>query len=709
MKKSNSFLLIIITVTLVLLPADLEAQRSQSADVLLGNALHQEEVEGDYEAAIETYKKLLAKYPDNRSLAAQAQLRIGMCYEKLGLNEAQKAYKDVVSKYPEQIEIVQIAREKLSRLQLAFAPSKLDVQEFSQRLVWAGNDVDGSGKISPDGKYLSFVDWGTGNLAVREMATGKKRNISKNGSWKADGIQFAMSSVWTKDGKKLAYNWDNDGNSKVELYVIGVDGTNPRLILQMDFKNKWITPVDWTLEGREVLVFLTEGRSCQLALISEEDGLVRILKSFEAVDPVPANAEFSPDGRFIVFDFPQKKTARAKNISIISADGKMEVPLVSHSADDRLMGWSPDGNWILFNSDRTGTWDAWIIPVSDGNPLDEPTLVRRGIGMVTSLGFSEDGDFYYNIRGGMYDIFTVTIDPESGRILAAPKKEPLSYEGFNTYPNWSPDGEHLLYISLRGPENRDRALCIFTEDTGHVREIDLKEEFVHFAVPHWNPDNRSILVGAEHVNGREGLYTVDLQSGKVTPLILAKKGDSLGTIWSPAYTPDRNFLYYIHEKETEGVYRIIRRDIWTGEEKVLLKTPPNDNNMLSLSPDGKHLALILREKKNMRMLNVMPVEGGEPKELHRFILDARNIVRLDWSPDGRFIYFGKMLSEGWELWRVSAEGGQAENLGLKMPSFINLNFHPDGQRLTFASRVADDVNPEIWVMENFLPKTKPKR
>lgn len=86
---------------------------------------------------------------------------------------------------------------------------------------------------------------------------------------------------------------------------------------------------------------------------------------------------------------------------------------------------------------------------------------------------------------------------------------------------------------------------------------------------------------------------------------------------------------------------------------------------MALSPDGKQLALVLREEKDMRMLKVMPSQGGDPVELHRFELKGREIVNLDWSPDGRYIYFSKPTPEGWELWRVPADGGKAENLKIE--------------------------------------------
>ncbi|MEK7407424.1 MAG: hypothetical protein AAB225_20295 [Acidobacteriota bacterium] len=66
-------------------------QKDSKAEALLGAAIHQEEAEGNLEAAIATYKKVLAQYGSNRPLAARAQYRLGLCYEKLGDAEARKA------------------------------------------------------------------------------------------------------------------------------------------------------------------------------------------------------------------------------------------------------------------------------------------------------------------------------------------------------------------------------------------------------------------------------------------------------------------------------------------------------------------------------------------------------------------------------------------------------------------------------------------
>src|SRR4030065_2398112 len=96
MKKSIFLIAVALGLLIALSPADHAAQKSQSAEVLLGAALHQEEVEGNFEAAIETYKKILADYPDTRPIAAKALLQMGRCYEKLGKSGARMAYERLV-------------------------------------------------------------------------------------------------------------------------------------------------------------------------------------------------------------------------------------------------------------------------------------------------------------------------------------------------------------------------------------------------------------------------------------------------------------------------------------------------------------------------------------------------------------------------------------------------------------------------------------
>jgi tetratricopeptide (TPR) repeat protein len=80
---------LIITVSLIAILGTVlsiagSAWQADDAGVLLRAAIEKEEVDGDLQGAIELYKQIIARYRENRAVAAEAQLRIGMCYEKLG-------------------------------------------------------------------------------------------------------------------------------------------------------------------------------------------------------------------------------------------------------------------------------------------------------------------------------------------------------------------------------------------------------------------------------------------------------------------------------------------------------------------------------------------------------------------------------------------------------------------------------------------------
>jgi tetratricopeptide (TPR) repeat protein len=155
----------------------------QSAEELYQAALLKKEAEGDLSGAIKLFQDIIAKFPAKRDVAAKAQLQIGVCYEKMGTKEAEKAFQKVIENYPEQSDAVREAKEKLSLLLRAQALVKTGDSEFKLRQVWAGPLVDIMGAVSPDGRYLSFVDWISGDLAIRDLNSGTNRRLTNKGSW----------------------------------------------------------------------------------------------------------------------------------------------------------------------------------------------------------------------------------------------------------------------------------------------------------------------------------------------------------------------------------------------------------------------------------------------------------------------------------------------------------------------------------------------
>ena len=697
MKRKTS----IRTVILLTLILGSHLAFSQTAEELLPKAIQLEEVKGELEQAIEVYQSIVDTYPDNRPVAAMAYLHMGRCYEKLGLKEAQGAYQKVINSYPEQTEAVRVANEKLSLLLRAESVIRKEDKAFNLRKVWTGPDVNTDGEISPDGKYLSFTEYKTsGDLAIREMVTGTNQRLTSEADW--SDFEIAHSSRWSPDGKILAYAWSiGSGN---ELRVSGIDGSESRIL----YTNKELNcnPQDWTPDGKNILAtFVRNGKDCQIGLISVTDGSVRILKTFD--QPHNPHASVSPNGHDIIYDFPPKEGSSERDIFLISIDGKLDIPLVNHSADDRLLDWTPDGKNILFISNRTGTYDMWCIRIADGNPPGDPELIKKDIGQIYPMGFTQQGSFCYGSSTNMMDVFAAMLDLEKGTILSPPEEITQRFIGSNITPDWSPDGEYLAYISIRNTEQSGPntfVLCIRSEQTSQVREIYPQIEGSW--ILRWSPDGQSIFIAVAPKKGSQGLYRIDLQNGDMTPVAQSEPGSIIKDF---AFSLNGKSVYYVYYQWKEKIVSILRHDLATGEEKeVYRRDVPPDIGGLLVSPDGQYLSFGTFESENNHVIKIIPIAGGEPRDLFTMKSDyPGQSGEYVWIPNGKEILIVKEISSmnknAYEIWRVPVQGGESEKIGLIKKRMLLPRFHPDGKRIVFFTFKSIE---EIWVMENFLPVTE---
>jgi Tol biopolymer transport system component len=681
---------------LFLLPGLQKSFSQQTAGQLYEQGLYLEEGKGELKEAIEKYQAVLKQFSGERRVCAKAQLHIGFCYETLGKDEARKVYERLVRDYADQPEEVKLARDRLAALR---KPAGRE-SGIVTRQVWTGPDMDFEGSPSPDGRYLSFVDWSTGDLAIRNLETGENRRLTDKGPWEKSD-EFADFSRWSPDGKQIAYDW-YDGKCCVDLHVISLEDGNPRVLVNYE-DSSWMQTYDWSPDGKQILTFLEKsGGTRQIVLVSAADGSSRIVKTFQQRGRFPQTMRFSREGHYIAYDQPQEDSPSAHDIFLISADGSQEIPLVKHPADDRLLGWPPDGKGMLFASDRTGSPDMWFLPVSNGKPAGPPELVKAGVEEIVPVGFTESGSFYYAQGQLMLDVYVARMDPKSGKILAPPEKAIKRFEGANSWPAYSPDGKFLAYVTTRSRSFQaaisPSILSIRSLETGKDREFTT--EFRRLAGPDWSPDNRFVYVAGWDNQGM-GIYRFDRENGESTAMVRAEPPASLH--WHKI-TPDGGTFIYERRDSPKDSDRILSRDLVTGEEKQLYA---GDRATFSISPDGRWLALINQEKK--KVVQVMPVGGGEPRVLLRFEDKRSNFVPIEWTADGKFILFPRLDSTDETnrqnaLWRIPAEGGGPQQLDLVMAGFEDLSAHPDGQHLVFDSPGFTRKRAAIWVMENFLRK-----
>jgi len=671
---------------------------SQTAEELLPKAIQLEEVKGELEQAIEVYQSIVKEYPDNRPIAAKAYFHMGICYEKLGKHDAQKAYNMVLSNYADQEEMVKEASARLAALEKPEGPAVK--KSLAVRQVWSGPGVDAFGSPSPDGRYLTFTDWETGDLAIRELSTGKTRRLTNKGSFLPPRA-FALNSRISPDNKLVAYSWLNKYGT-YDLRLIGIDGSADRALYSKDSIEAY--PQEWSTDGKHIATFLYSNKDedHQIVWTSVEEGSVRVLKTKLEGHATSSGVSHSPDDRYIVYSHPVEEDPDNYDIYLIATDGSGEIPLVEHPANDRLLGWVPGGKEILFRRDYLGSWDVWSIPVANGKAQGSPKRILSDVGSIVPLGFSQDGSFYFSNMTRRFTTEVAPFDLKTGKV-----EEQLSkpFLGSNYETVWSPDGEYLAFINEQvgtgGQGFYHRPLHIFHLKTGEEREIAADFEV---RAPRWSPDGSSVLITGYDKNKSDqkdyngGVYKIDVQDGHVSELVqFPPVQDFLMDVWwnnsVSDWSKDGKAIFYLNRG------RIFMRDLESGTEKQLYQ---NNNlaRLLILSPDGERLVcVILNVEEATSSLLIMPVSGGEPRELCKLQGSRGPGSDVTWAPDGEYILFTEKLRKGSVVWRISPDGGEPEKLWQSDKNYVNLNIHPDGQQIVFSTF---EQNIEIWVMENFL-------
>ncbi|MGI8785129.1 MAG: hypothetical protein ACR2L2_15945 [Acidobacteriota bacterium] len=593
-----------------------------------------------------------------------------------------------------------------------------EVQRTVIRQVWAGDNVEGT--VSSDGLLLSWIDDDTDNVNVVNLKTGQSHRLTDE----AAGPGGALYSIISPDGKQVAYSWINKDHS-CDLRIIGADGSRQRVLYQNEEVSQ-IRPREWSPRRQQVLAtFWMKGGTYKVVLISLLDGSTRVLKTFGWRRLYGENKmSFSPDGRYIAYDSRQEESSLHRNIFVLPADGGREVPLITTPANNRLLGWTPDGKWVLFASDRTGTWDLWLVGVGDGKPKGLAKLIKRDIGpSKNAIGFTREGSYYYTVYGGVNDVYLATLDPVRGKIYES--KKLVSRVGFNTSVEWSPDGHYLAYASGAGGEHDPFVLGIRSIETGKERRLRLNKMTRfggHSFQPHWSPDGRFLLAQGRNSDymgpGRDsqGLYRIDAQTGKIALLVQTQTICPPDCIEWPVWTRNGKVIF------TRWISRprsIVARDFETGRETELLRAvSPAELSHLTVSADGQWLAFIWWDQNGGKtVLKVMPASGGEAREIFKLpapaLADyAQPLFALAWTYDSRHMIFAFASSspdtrQTFELWRISAEGGKPEHIGLAMEGLLpyGLSVHPDGRRIAFTA--GTPTREEVWVIENFLPRSDP--
>jgi Tol biopolymer transport system component len=556
--------------------------------------------------------------------------------------------------------------------------------------------------ISPDGRYVTVIDWSTGDMALQDLATDEIRRVTDKGPW-TESDEFGGNGKFSPDGTRIAYAWNSatcveaqsqpgldSGTLFMEIRVVDQAGSGePHTLLPCPgeyFMN--MAPAAWSPDGRSLLLgFREEDGAARLAILDLAS------RSVSDVATVPEGGRlrflrFSPDGRHIVYSAPGE-AGQGRDVFSLPVTGGSPSVLVSRPGDDQVLGWAADGSALLVQSQDGLSSGVFRLAVRDYvRPSGEGERVRSGLWRAAALGQTARG-YAYVTTIEQPQVHTATLDLETGRILSPSAAVEDPALGESSSGTWSPDGDWLAYIRIP-PGGGSQELVIRAVEGGEAREIPLDVQASEGLW--WMPDGSGLYVLGTRQDVGQALFGISLESGRLTPILTSpdgRLGRSAGPQLSPAsMSPDgRTFVIARSGVDRDQVLAYdlrapdrAPRDIPLDFERLFIITQ-------RVSPDGRSLAFT-RGADDGEEVWIAPMMGGPA----RMVFKGGMPRNLTWLPDSSALL---VWASRRGLLRVPADGSQVEEIADGAFAGVRLEVHPGGEWISF---LRGSWKGEVWLM-----------
>ncbi len=589
---------------------------AQTAEELYQKGVQLEEVKGELEKAIEIYKSVVQKYPTNNPLAAKSLLRMGRCYEKLGMDEAKKkAYERIIKEYASQSDVVTEAR---ARLAVLMAGTKLGGSPIARRLISDNVQPEirnpGTMTPSPDGRWVAYAQGS--EVCVRNLESGEVKQV-------APGQPTAnnWSVVWSADGRRLAFP-QVDMKTKVGAIKIH-DLTSGETVAVPGLDASKLYILDWSHDGRYLLC---NHERNTLELVTIKDGTMRTLS-----DSIwyGQRASFSPDSRFVTFARGKYGSESAYTQSIAGGP--------RHRVADTEGGvylhplWSPDGRAIAYQQSS----GIWVVPVTNGVASGPGRLAYMTDLPRWPVTWTEAGGFYVAYHAVRFQAYKVTVDPTTGQPGNAEAQKIPDAPGDLSGFAWAPDAQHITYTGW-GSKIR-----IYATDTKAMTSYDVGPGLS--VRPSRSSNGREVLFNSYDPSSRKGfLRALETVSGQTRDLFPPITGFGF------SLSADGQQMAFMRYGAKAGSGEVIVAATGHPDGRVVAAGPMT-MGFAGMSPQDNQVSFVRKGDAspqdggpNGASLWVVAADGSGARRL----ASAWGINSAVWDPSGRFIAYDAQPDSG---------------------------------------------------------------
>lgn len=319
-------------------------------------------------------------------------------------------------------------------------------------------------------------------------------------------------------------------------------------------------------------------------------------------------------------------------------------------------------------------WCIFAVHMPDANA--EPAFSWEQLCAVSVCrGTGHDGVFAVAFSPDNKQLLVEVLHPQKSGIFLVGLAGEATFLSEGRSASWMPDGKRLIYL-----HDGD----LWSTDVSRQKTMRLTEGWNDMRAPKPSPTG-DWVVFASNRSGHQDLWLVPAD-GSAVPVQLTNQSlpaDELrfGFSWSPdgkqvAYFSNQNAYW------SDDLWVI---DVETKKQKQLTSTVMG-RGAPTWSPDGSQVAIYGTLKTDywyneLADVFVVDVQAATTRKLTKQIT-ARETAPLNWSPDGKRIFFHNHSRGEMDLWSVPSEGGVATRMTHEGGFLHNLDMSPDGE--TFA-------------------------